>query len=54
MNDAIEAFRKALSNDEACRRYIKAQSRDRQPKSALDVAMAQLQKAAGRKGIVLR
>lgn len=52
--EAIEAFRKALSNDEACRRYVAGVKVSQAPRSPMEQALQRLKEQAEKRGVRLR
>lgn len=54
MENVIDAFKKALANDEACKRYVQGYRAEQKEKSAMDLALERLQEAAARRGIAIR
>lgn len=52
--EALEAFRKALSNDEACRRYIRGVKASQPPRSPMEQALQRLREQAAKTGVRLR
>jgi len=51
--EAIEAFRKALSNDEACRRYVQGVKAVQAPRTPMEQALQRLKEQAAKRGIRL-
>lgn len=52
--EAMEAFRKALSNDEACRRYAQGVKAPQPPRSPMEQALQRLREQAEKRGLRLR
>ena len=52
--DTMEAFRKALSNDEACKRYVQGVKAKVPPRTPMEQALEKLREQAARRGVTLR
>jgi len=52
--EALEAFRKALSNDEACRRYAQGIKASQPPRTPMEQALQRLREQAEKRGVRLR
>jgi hypothetical protein len=51
--EALEKFRKALSNDEACRRYVQGVKASQPPRTPMEQALQRLREQAEKRGVRL-
>lgn len=51
--EAMEAFKKALSNDEACRRYVQGVKAAQPPRTPMEQALQRLREQAAKRGVRL-
>lgn len=52
--EAMEVLRKALSNDEACRRYAQGIKAVQPPRTPMEQALQRLREQAEKRGVRLR